>query len=98
MERGRNHGAVLIDCETRKAVDDRLLGFLGGPGRTLFLCDPARVGRLRDRRAALLQMPAQHHLSRGFPVLGGERGDDGIVQDVASVFAPAGVEGDPADR
>src|SRR4051794_13657948 len=32
------------------------------------LRDAVRLGRLRDDRAALLQVPAQHHLGRGLPV------------------------------
>src|SRR5699024_5384184 len=41
---------------------------------------PIRVGRLRDRQAADLEVPAQHHLGRGHTMGGGRLGDGGFVE------------------
>ena len=43
------------------------------------LRDPVRLGRLRDHRAALLQVPAQHHLGRGLAVRLGDAADDRVL-------------------
>src|SRR4051812_661246 len=43
------------------------------------LGDAVRLGRLRDDRAALLQVPAQHHLRRRLPARLGDAGDDWVL-------------------
>ena len=60
------------------------------------LGDAVRLGRLRDDRAALLQVPAQHDLGRGLAVRLGDLADDRVLEG-AGVLAVA-VEGDAADR
>ena len=60
------------------------------------LGDAVRLGRLRDDRAALLQVPAQHHLGRGLVVRLGDLADDRVLQGAA--VAAVAVEGDAADR
>ena len=60
------------------------------------LRDAVRLGRLRDDRAALLQVPAQHHLGGVLPCASAMRADDRVLQG-AGVLAVA-VEGDAADR
>ena len=60
------------------------------------LRDAVRLGRLRDDGAALLQVPAQHHLRRGLAVGLGDLADHRVLER-AAVLAVA-VEGDAADR
>lgn len=59
------------------------------------LGDPLGSDGLRDRRAALLHMPAQHDLRSGLAVCLGDATDHGIAE--GALPAPA-VEGDAADR
>ena len=63
---------------------------------SMFSAMRCRLGRLRDHRAALLEVPAQHHLRRRLAVRLGDPGD-GRVFERAGVLAVA-VEGDAADR
>jgi hypothetical protein len=58
--------------------------------------DPLRFGRLGDHRAALLQVPAQHHLGRGFAVGLGDAADHWVLQGAGVL--PVAVEGNAADR
>src|SRR6201996_9698410 len=60
------------------------------------LGEAVRLGRLRDDRAALLDVPAQHDLGRALGVGLGDA-DDGRVFQGAGVLAVP-VEGDAADR
>ena len=60
------------------------------------LGDAVRLGRLRDDRAALLQVPAQHHLRRRLAVRLGDLADDRVLEGAA--VAAVAVEGDAADR
>ena len=73
-----------------------LLGVQGVDGRQLVggelevedvdvLRDPVRLGRLRDDRAALLQVPAQHHLGGGLAVCLGDLLDDRVVEQEGCV-------------
>jgi MmyB-like transcription regulator ligand binding domain len=66
-----------------------------GPPRTPVSSDPFGPDRLGDRGASFLQVPAEHHLSRGLAVARGDRGDDRVVEGAGP--DPA-VAGDAADR
>jgi carbonic anhydrase/acetyltransferase-like protein (isoleucine patch superfamily) len=59
------------------------------------LGDPFGPYRLRDRGAAFLQVPADHHLRRGLAVGGGDRSDGRVVEGAGPGTA---VAGDAADR
>ncbi len=59
------------------------------------LRDPGGLGGLRNRGAALLEVPAQHHLSRGLVVSGRDLQDRGILERALPAL-PVG--GDAADR
>jgi hypothetical protein len=60
------------------------------------LGDAVGLGRLGDDGAALLQVPAQHHLRRGLAVRLRDATDDRVLQRAA--VAAVAVEGDAADR
>ena len=62
------------------------------------LCDARGVRRLRDRRAALLDVPAQHDLGRALAVAFGDGCDGLVVHHAAALVAPPRVERDSADR
>jgi hypothetical protein len=47
------------------------------------LRDPRRGHGFRDRDQAVVQMPAQHHLGRGLPVLLGDLRQGGVLQQLA---------------
>ena len=61
--------------------------------------DAARVGGLRDGRAALLKVPPQHDLSGALPVCFCYGNDRRVLHHVRrALLAEAGIEGDAADR
>ena len=47
------------------------------------LGDPRRRDRLRDHLAALLEVPAQHHLRRRLAVRGGDLADHRVLEGAA---------------
>ena len=61
------------------------------------LSDAPRVDRLRDRRAALLEVLAQHDLRGALAHLCREALEDGVVHDGAAPIAPSRIERDPTD-